>query len=402
MANNENLIVEDTVGAAAPGIATTDENLSIEQMYQQANLPSLGKQIFSVAQIHGPTAGLFNIKRNSKAAVVEVPAEAQVFTCTPTAADSTVYTIRINDADYSYTSGVGATVAQITAGLVLEINITQTNGSEPVTAADNTTNLTLTANVPGVSFTAVDTGAGTIGLVETNANVVYVAPEAASENIAFVRADVEVYPSAAIKSGITAEAIEDIRAQYGKEAENIIGKLLRGLSNAQENTRTLEFLEANALADAALTLTDSLNAETNLFEITQKVHELVLKINSKNLRTYEAFAVIPFVNLAAIMALSKYAGSDEQDERGLFIAKIGRTRFYLNPDAASTTAYIGVKDTDDKSKSSAVFSPYATSIIDAVDPDTAVTSYHIYNRFAITASALHETDNEMLYKFTIN
>ena len=54
-------LVEDTSTPAAPGIETTDENLSVDQMFQQATLPSLAKQIFSVQPMHGPTAALFNI-----------------------------------------------------------------------------------------------------------------------------------------------------------------------------------------------------------------------------------------------------------------------------------------------------------------------------------------------------
>lgn len=72
-----------------------------------------------------------------------------------TAIDSTLYTITIDGIAFDYTSGVGATIAQIIDGLVLEINVTQTNGIVPVTALNvANTSLTLTADVAGVAFTA--------------------------------------------------------------------------------------------------------------------------------------------------------------------------------------------------------------------------------------------------------
>lgn len=270
----------------AADIATTDENLSALQMFQQTALPSLGRQIFSVIPMSGPTAALFNIKKKD-----------------------------------------------------------------------------------------------------------------AEDSFELLRNEVEVYASTPISTGVTKEAIQDLRSQYGKEASMVVGTLLRGLANDDENTKTLAFLDAEAKAETGLTLSDSLNAETNLFEITQKVHELILAMNNKNMRTFEAFAVIPAAALGGIMGLKGVM--DTTEARGLFVAQIGLTKFYLNPDATSTTAYVGLKDTMNPSKSSAVFSPYVTDIVEVADPDTGEMNYHIFNRYAITKSPLHVTDNEMLYKFTI-
>jgi hypothetical protein len=398
----ETPLVEDLDTAAAPNIATADENLTVEAMFQQSALPSLGRQIFSVVDVHGPTGALFNLRK-----------------------------------------------------------------------------------------------------------------KAGTTNIELVRADVEVYPSKAITTGLTQEVIEDMRSMYGKEAENVIGKLLRGLANEDENLKTLAFLGAEAASSTDLQLSDSLNAETNLFEITQKVHELVLEMNTQNMRSFEAFAVIPFAPLGSIMGLSKYLGDEESDARGLLIGTVGQTKFFLNPNATSitgtaadavanfvtsinitavasstdlfenatfsllddgtdvtsvkssvdfldaggvlvaaagtellvtptalaagtltllnsatitftgavtgasgtatfdttgasedgntadTNVYVGLKDTSNPSKSSAVFSPYVSSIVDVQSPDSGASAYHIFNRYAITASPLHVVDNEMLFKFTI-
>ena len=72
---------------------------------------------------------------------------SQLDTVTPTAADSTVYTLRITpfggtSEDFTYTSGVGATVAEITAAFTALVNASTTLD---VTATDNATDFTLTA-----------------------------------------------------------------------------------------------------------------------------------------------------------------------------------------------------------------------------------------------------------------
>lgn len=281
-------LVEDTSTANAPNIATTDENISVSQMFQQNQIPSLGRKIFSVVPIHGPTAALFNLRKN-----------------------------------------------------------------------------------------------------------------AAANKFELVREEVEVYPSTSISTGLTQEVVQDVFNQYGKYTSEIVGKLLRGLANNQENTKTLEFLEDESLAYANLQLSTPMNAETNLFEISQRVQEIVLKINSKNIRSFDAFAVIPHIPLGGVMALRSYAQGEDFDEFGLFIAKINGTKYYFNPDPDSTRAYVGLKDSQNPSCSSAVFSPYAEDVTMATDPDTGEQNYFIFNRYAITASPLHKTNDEMLYKFDI-
>lgn len=277
-----NPIVEDTTGAAAPEIATTDENLSVGQMYQETSLPSLGRQIFSVLEVSGPTAALFNVRKK--------------------------------------------------AGL---------------------------------------------------------------NDIELLRNEVEVFPSESINTGITQEAVQDLRSQYSQNANQLIGTLLRGLSNDQENTRTLTFLDTNAALEPALTLTDSGNSVSVQREIQQKANALILKANSESQRTFGASVVLPYAVASAFAAM-------DTSEQGLYVGKNGRTKFFMNPDAAATDAYVVLKDETNPSRSAAVFSPYTSDIIEAQNPDTGANTYHIYNRFAITASPLHEAGKEMMFKFAVN
>lgn len=284
----KNPLVENTTGAEAPEIASTDSNLSVDDMFQQTSLQSLGRLIFSVVPTRGPTSGIFNIRKK-----------------------------------------------------------------------------------PGTN------------------------------NFELLRKNVEVYPSESIKTGLTNEVIQDIKSQYGSNANQVIGTLLRGLANEQENVKTMAFLNAECKAESDLNLTNSLNAEMNTFEIGQKVHELILKANTQNNRTFDSFCVLPYTFAAGFAALNVYVGGMDRDESGLFISEIGNTKFYMNPDPTSTTAYVGLKDAVNPSRSSAIFSPYVENVIEAIDPDTGNPVYFIYNRFAIASSPLHVTGNEMLFKFNI-
>lgn len=100
----------------------------------------------------------------------DAPEVAQVTTGTPTAANSTAYTLTVNGKNITFTSDSSATVAEITAGLVTAWNASVEPEFEEVTAADATTTFTLTADTPGKPFTVTSTGAGTISLAATTAS----------------------------------------------------------------------------------------------------------------------------------------------------------------------------------------------------------------------------------------
>jgi hypothetical protein len=292
MIMNENNVIlnENTDGANAPNIATTDENLSIESMFQEAGHPSLGKSIFSTADISGPTAALFNVK--------------------------------------------------------------------------------LKADKSGVEL---------------------------------IRGEVEVFPSTSIKSGLTQEALQDIINQFGvKSARSIIGGMLRTLTNAQENTKTLEFLEAKSVNKTTLAFAGIDDAKVLLNMLTKRVADSIFEINSENLLSFDSYCVLPH-NVASSITLSNLGGGDLSkliSSKDLFIGKIGFTSYYLSPDPLATKIYVGIKD-EDLSKSAAVFSEYCANISIGTDVDTGNDSYFIFNRYAITESPLSALSKKMMHKFTV-
>lgn len=90
----------------------------------------------------------------------------QTVVVTPVAANGAVYTVVINGTSFAYTADGSATVAEITAGLTALVNA----GTVPVTATDNTTTMSLVADLYGAddSFTySVSASAGSIAASQT-------------------------------------------------------------------------------------------------------------------------------------------------------------------------------------------------------------------------------------------
>lgn len=266
-----------------PNVATTDENLSFEHIYQETSLPSLAQYVLGTTDMHGPTAALFNLK---------------------------------ND-----------------------------NG-----------------------------------------------------NIKLVRSEVQVFESTPINTKITKEAIEDLFSQYGLTAYNNISYLMNGISNANSNDKLKTFLSTTSLADNDLTLT-GLSTLDKFYALTERINEIILKMNSKAIRTMNAFAIVPLSAASSLMSV-KELYNDSTIKDSLYIGTIGTTNYFVSP-FNDDVVYVGLKDKYDMSKCSGVYSGYTDSLVSTVDPNSGENTYHIFKRYAMTASPLHVAGNEMFYKFNI-
>lgn len=77
---------------------------------------------------------------------------ANVWTVTPSAVNSAVYTLTVDGFTASYTADGSATVAEITAGIKLAVDRTYPEVGALVTITDNTTTYTVTARQAGVTL----------------------------------------------------------------------------------------------------------------------------------------------------------------------------------------------------------------------------------------------------------
>jgi hypothetical protein len=272
----------------SPNVACTDENLSVNGIYQELKLPSLGRCIFTVTPIHGPTAAIFNV-------------------------------------------------------------------------------------------TSTDTG-----------------------GIKFVRSEVEVYDSKPKKTNITSEAVHDIDTQFGEDGLKNIAKLLKGLANEDENEKTVKFLKDKAVDFGSVEISEPMSPDFTWREISWKTQQCILEMNSKKIRTYNAFVVLPYKYASAIMSVfADLRNSDLADSTSLYVGTSGLTDWFINPDSTDENCYVGLRDIKGTGKGCAVFSPYTNEITSALDPETGSTTMFIWNRFAITISPIHTTDNPMLVKFSV-
>ncbi|ENP7033996.1 hypothetical protein ACEB11_001825 [Campylobacter coli] len=178
----------------------------------------------------------------------------------------------------------------------------------------------------------------------------------------------------------------------------------------KETEKIINLIKANAVDAGNLTLDDAndskQNAETNLFYISKKVGDLVIKMNTPNFRTYDSFCILPQTGVGGILSLSfTYSriddSTDENRANDYFLGKINNTRYYLNPNPNDNNAYVGLKSYKEKGVNSLIYSPYCMNLTTAYNHNSGERTVGVFTRNAYTIHPLHSPTTPMLYKFTI-
>ena len=247
--------------------------------------------------------------------------------------------------------------------------------------------------------------AAVVPMKYSTGKVINVRRQSGNNSLETVSADLTVNTGAGnpVQSGISIEVAQDLQAQYGLDGYKLVANMLRGIIDEEENNAFITWLDANSTAGAALTLSAPTGAEQNLFEITQRVQELVISMNSNHFRTYDAFCVLPYKSAAAISALSRYVNENQDIRDRLWINKIGHTTYFVNPQVAHTNAYVGLmgKGTD-TGASSVIMGTYQEEILHSKYVESFQPNIGILNRYATALNPLSTAGNEMLHKFAIS
>jgi len=218
-----------------------------------------------------------------------------------------------------------------------------------------------------------------------------------------VRRNFNLAPSEPIKTGITVEALRDIESMYGRNGISITCNMIRSIANDYENKQCIDFLKLHCVDRGDITYVNGRDSEKRYFQLAQKVHECILEANSKNIRTFEGWCVLPYKDASAVSSVTEYiGGTDQTKHKSLFLSRVGLVSYYLNPDVTDSNVYVGLHDDELPGRSSAYFGNFASDLLRVITQESGQHEYYLYNRFGTALSPLHTEDNPMLFKFKVN
>lgn len=187
---------------------------------------------------------------------------------------------------------------------------------------------------------------------------------------------------------------------------------VKSTSGHKETLDLLNLLYTSANAESALVLDgagggDSKNnAETNLFYISKKVGDCIIKMNTPNFRTYDSFCILPQNSIGGILALSfTYSkitdANDENRANDYFLGKINNVKYYLHPDPKVKEALVGLHSSHESGVSSLIYSPYCINLTSSTSDVNGERTIGVFSRNAYTIHPLHSKETPMLMKFEI-
>jgi len=227
-----------------------------------------------------------------------------------------------------------------------------------------------------------------------------------------------------IKTGFTAEVWQDMINMFKSKAINQAGKILSGLSSQDENLQLIQKLDQDSTIGSSINISTTNSTENITGLISAHVAESVLLMNRNTFKTLEAFCVVPLEWAAKFLGVANFVTSNEESKNkrnSLFVGRIGKTDFYVNPfsnaaneysddynqdytidKGSKNYCYVGLKSKV-PGESSLIFAPYQYELQTVTDPDTLDRSLFLYNRYGLIVNPQHDRVNEksMLYKFEI-
>jgi len=228
-----------------------------------------------------------------------------------------------------------------------------------------------------------------------------------------------------INTSYTQEVYDDMRNMFGKSAAKSTGRVLRGISDLEENTALLDLLETESTIRSNLQIPSDMVIADILLAISQKVSSSVLEMNHYSFKTLDSFCILPRKYAAIFLGYFNYAIDGNENEKLLHLGKVGTTDYYLNPltpdtskefvateynDAFTIGSFTDTNDpifvglhSKDPGLSSIIFSPYSYETKYVNDPDTFENVLFLYNRYGLNTSPLHLPleKNSLLHKFNI-
>lgn len=214
---------------------------------------------------------------------------------------------------------------------------------------------------------------------------------------------------------ITQEGLEDLLkiSTYNQDDTEkypaLFEDFVKSIAGHTETSELLSQVKTAAIQADALTLTGTdaeVNGETNIFYIQKYVNELILKMNSQNFKTYDAFCILPSSGVGGILGLgATYSRISQQgtDSRShdYLLSTINNVKYYINPNKDETSAIVGLYSSTEKGSSSLIYNPFSILTSTAVDPDSGVKTLCVFVRSGLAINPLHSAETPMLMKFEV-
>lgn len=232
--------------------------------------------------------------------------------------------------------------------------------------------------------------------------------EAKNIGIKIKRSAVEV-TTRKLKSTITQEAIQDLKAQYGEDAEEVLADIMSTEIALEMDKEIIDYMRSIATlkSDLVLTNTNSADLSYAFRGIATKVNTELVGLSQKHGKNITGFIVcsnkvVSGLISAGVMTFGESGNLDVQiltDNNSVVGVMQQYVTVIQDKFAAEDYVLVGWKQTGDgvngkDGNAGLIFSPYSMSVNTMVDPETGKVSKLVLNRYGVTRNAYDEGDED--------
>jgi len=228
-----------------------------------------------------------------------------------------------------------------------------------------------------------------------------------------------------LNTGYSKEVIDDMRNMFGRKADDMTLQVLKGVSENNENTELMTFLDTESVTKNPLTLPLGIGASDAITTLASRVAEGVLEMNHYHYKTLQSWCILPRKYAAFFLGYFQYALGEEREAKYLYVGTVGKTDFYIDPRPTSGAEFVNTEYDDsytinvpstkveycymglhseDIGDGSLIYSPHSYETRFTIDPKTGESTLFLYNRYDLITSPLHLPleGSSLLHRFQIS
>ena len=172
-----------------------------------------------------------------------------------------------------------------------------------------------------------------------------------------------------LKSKLSKETIQDVKAIFGKDLVNdIVAEEMASEMIQEMDKEVIDFLKSKADIKSDLVLSNSYGTQNDLAsvgnDIYANIYKLAQEIITETKRKRNFFILADEATIGLLMASPLHIKSEEDKDNSYYMGKLGSLySLYLDPFATSGYALVGYKNNNEGlGDAGLIFAPYANTI----------------------------------------
>lgn len=192
-----------------------------------------------------------------------------------------------------------------------------------------------------------------------------------------------------IKTRLTQEFVQDVKAIFDEEAKNIVTSEINDIITRETEVEVLRYIRQKSQKYGTLVLKNSYGVQNDLASISNDIYAGIRQMSNdmiSNIKRKKDIFIIADSTTCSLLLSSplfqKASDNEDATDDSLYQGNIGVFKLYMDPYAIDEYVLVGYKNKRSKLDAGLIFRIYQhINIVEAVDPENGQLVYWLYLRY---------------------